>query len=68
MDTVGRPVEGVATDHQEIQRRYDVENADDLNYALQQKRDEGQNIFQENLDPNDKVAYIKGEVMLLIIL
>ena len=54
MDSVGRPVDGGATDHQEIQRRYDVENPDDVNYALQQRRDDGQQGNGENLDPNDK--------------
>jgi hypothetical protein len=66
MDSVGRPVDGGATDHQEIQRRYDVENPDDVNYALQQRRDDGQQGNGENLDPNDKVAYIKGEVILIL--
>jgi hypothetical protein len=68
MDSVGRPVEGGTTDHQEIQRRFDVEQPDDVNNALQQRREEGEQGYGENLDPNDKVAYIKGEVKSEIIL
>ena len=57
MDNVGRPVEGILADNQEIQRRYETERVDDVNYVLGQKDN-----MPSNLDPNDKVAYIKGEV------
>ena len=61
MDNVGRPVEGILADNQEIQRRYQTERVDDVNYVLGQK-DLVSNDQIMNLDPNDKVAYIKGDV------
>ena len=66
MDSIGRPVEGVHTDHQEVQRRFDLEQPDELNYLLAAKQEQNQQGVND-LDPNEKVAYIKGEVGMLFI-
>jgi hypothetical protein len=78
MEQIGKPIEAVDVDNMEVERRFQLENENDLNYQLSAKNP-NKNVFNGNLDPknfqdpNDpnipeenKVPYIKGEVRLII--
>jgi hypothetical protein len=79
MDEIGRPLENNrGTDYLEVERRYQMENQNDVNYKLgeqdpnnpfrnnpfseKQAQQEQNNNQQIGVEEEQKVPYIKGEV------
>lgn len=73
MENLGRPVNDLGgTDHMEVERRYQMEGPQDVNYKLGQADPNdpmNNNPFAgqaENVGEANKMPYIKGEVYILL--